>query len=90
VTASPGVPATTEPGPVDDMTPDRAIEITAHRILWLAARNWPQWEDYPEIGESDWFAVLDCIDRATPPLDGPDDQFQRAYALLEARAKDAE
>lgn len=72
--------------PTDDMTPERAIEVVAQRILWLAARNWPEWEQYPEIGERDWYAVLDHIDRAVPALDNSD-EFTRAYALLTKRAE---
>lgn len=87
--SEPAVPVPgTEPAPLsDDMTADRAIQVVAKRILWLASRDYPEWEQYPEIGEDDWFAVLDHIDQANPPLDGDDDEFSRAYALLTERAE---
>jgi hypothetical protein len=67
------------------MTPDRAIEVVAQQIARSAIRNWPEWGQYPEIGENEWFAVLDHLDRFVPIPD--DDEFQRAYALLEKRAE---
>ncbi len=86
---SSGAPATgAQTATGDDMTLDRAIEIQAQRILWLAARNWPQWEDSPDIGEGDWFAILDRIDRLAPPPDCGDDELRRSYALLTERAGD--
>lgn len=69
------------------MTPDRAIEVVAKRILWLASRNHPEWEQYPEIGQGDWFAILNHIDNAVPQMDGDSDEFSRAYALLTERAE---
>ena len=44
----------------------------------------PGWEDYPEIGENDWYEVLAEIDRLCP-APSPD-AFKAAYALLSARA----
>jgi hypothetical protein len=65
-----------------------ALHTVAANILANAAREYPQWEDFPEIGESDWFAVCDILNAKAPEV--PPLRFRAAYALLEARAKGQE
>jgi hypothetical protein len=76
-----GAPATW-----DTATHD-AIRIVAQEIAARAVRQWPQWEDFPEIGEDDWREVLSELDG---PHQAPDpDLYLRAYSLLTERADPA-
>lgn len=70
-----------------DRTPAEtdALHTVAAQILANAARNSPEWEDYPDIGEHDWFAILDILNAKAPDVPAP--SFQAAYALLSARAE---
>jgi len=64
----------------------RAIRIVAQHAIHMAAADGgtcPMWEDYPEIGENDWYAVLEEVDKIAAAPDG----YEAAYALLEARAE---
>jgi len=64
---------------------DRAIKTVAQRAIHMAAADGgtcPMWEDYPEIGENDWFAVLEEVDKIAAAPDG----YEAAYAFLTARA----
>ena len=66
---------------------DRAITTVAEQAIHEATRDGgrvPEWEDYPEIGENDWQAVLDRVDRMTWAPDQA--KYDAAYALLAARA----
>jgi len=65
----------------------QAITTIAKQAIYLATRGEDDgvdvaWENYPEIGDNDWQAVLEEVDRLAPPPDG----FAAAYALIEARA----
>lgn len=66
---------------------DRAITTVAEHAIHQATRDGgrcPEWEDYPDIGENDWHAVLQKIDRMT---EAPErDKYEAAYALLALRA----
>jgi hypothetical protein len=61
----------------------RAIAIIAAHAIHYA--TFPEWEDYPEIGEGDWLKVLAEIDTLTlkPALA----DFNLAYDVLKARAE---
>jgi hypothetical protein len=63
-----------------------AIKIVARQVLAdLAEYAAEQWENYPEIGEHDWDAVVTEVVRLAP-LDATSAGFVEAYSLLESRA----
>lgn len=65
---------------------DAAVAIIAQQILARAADTAQhEWENYPEIGEADWDAVLAKVTDLAP-FPEPD-MYKDAYALLEARAE---
>jgi hypothetical protein len=69
------------------VTPEEAIEIVAQQVIFSASADdgMVMWENYPEIGEDDWYAVLAQIALlAVPPRR---DHYRDAYALLESRAE---
>jgi len=63
-----------------------AINVIARQVLWAAADDEPLgwWENYPEIGEDDWSAVMNEISDLTPPP--APDVVEAAYELLKMRA----
>ena len=72
------------------MTPARALRVVAKEAIARGVEGVREdgWEDFPEIGEHDWEAVCDLMERLTPR---PDHQeFADAYHLLEARAEHSE
>jgi len=66
---------------------DRAITTVAEHAIHAATRDGgvpPAWEDYPDIAELDWLAVLQKVDRMT---EAPDhDKYEAAYGFLALRA----
>ena len=46
------------------------------------------WENYPEIGEQDWEAIVQHADELRGSPD--DEDYREAYALLAARAEHTE
>lgn len=68
------------------MTTAEAIDIIAlHALANRTESIEDSWENYPEIGEGDWEAVVARADELrTYPSD---DEYQEAYALLTARAE---
>lgn len=68
--------------------PQRAIEIVAQQIISAACDDSAigvEWENYPEIGEDDWHAILVQIELVTTPPASTD--YHAAYELLESRAE---
>jgi len=58
-------------------------QVIVARQLMHNAIDDMNWEDMPDIGESDWLAVIDnCRVMACEPRD-----FDKAIGLLETRAK---
>jgi hypothetical protein len=72
---------------MSEMSPARAIEIVARQVIHNATSDWGRcdWEDYPEIGEDDWFKILKEIADLAPHV--ARDEFAAAYDLLKARAE---
>lgn len=63
------------------MTPDEAVEVIARHILAQAAAE-ADWEDYPEIGQHDWDAIVRKVDQLAPiPA-----RFGEALRILANRA----
>ena len=71
------------PGSCESDLLNRAIEIVAQQAA-ASAVNRAEWEDYPEIGEGDWRAVLAAMSQANPFPDRA--LFDAAYEYLAARA----
>jgi hypothetical protein len=64
-----------------------AIKIVARQVLAdVAEYAAEQWEEYPEIGEHDWDAVVTEVVRLAP-VDATSTDFVEAYSLLESRAE---
>ena len=66
---------------------DRAITTVAEYVIHAATRDGgvpPAWEDYPDIAQLDWLAVLQKVDRMT---EAPNhDKYEAAYGFLALRA----
>jgi hypothetical protein len=59
-----------------------AVDVVARHVLAnLAEGAAEQWENYPEIGESDWVAVAARVQALAQPRPAPD-LFAEAYAYL--------
>lgn len=73
------------------MNEDQALRIVAARALWQLLEtdrsySHTDWGDYPDIGEYDWYRVLELMDELTP--DNPtSENFDAAYTVLAARAE---
>jgi hypothetical protein len=86
ITAGGNAMADIEPMRVDD-----ALDIIAKRCIAnliehdKGGNGSTQWEDWPEIGEDDWFRVLQRMDELVPD-DPSRDKVKQAYATLAARA----
>jgi hypothetical protein len=62
---------------------DRAIEVVARTVIAEAVRE-VDWDYYPDLGEHDWYAV---IQRARELSPAPDyQQADAAFAFLTERA----
>jgi hypothetical protein len=59
------------------------IETVARRILAGLARDAVEWDDYPDIGQHDWFRVIERLDGICPEVD--DAEYSAAYERLAAR-----
>lgn len=74
-----------------DMRVDDALDIIAKRCIAnlvehdKGGNGSTQWEDWPEIGEQDWFRVLERMNELVPD-DPRGDKVKQAYATLAARA----
>ena len=68
---------------------DAAIDVVAHDALGKRQRDL-LWEDYPEIGERDWAAVVERVDQISEGLTPDPHELQQAMALLASRAEDEE
>lgn len=66
------------------MTVDEALDIVARAVISHYAAE-PEWEQWPEIRESDWESVCARVKALTPFPKG----YATAYELLEARAVSA-
>ncbi len=67
------------------MTLDEAITIVAEMLLsGVADDAQHEWENYPDIGENDWDAVITKAADLAPLPDA--DEYRQAYDLLSARA----
>jgi hypothetical protein len=65
-----------------------AIRIVANRVVSLALSGVsPEWQNYPDIGEDDWKAVMAMADRIAVH-DARD--YYTAYRLLTQRAEGVE
>lgn len=62
---------------------DRAVDLVVRHATATAVTD-VEWEDYPEIGEHDWQAVLTRLDRLHPFP--PSGQYYAACGFLAARA----
>jgi hypothetical protein len=62
-----------------------AIEVVARMAIFNALDD-IEWGNYPEIGEHDWQQVLDRIEIVGMGLKPSDDDYAKAYSILEARA----
>ena len=79
---------------VDAQTPevsakDRAIEVIAQHIARLSLNfhdNFPEWEDYPDIDESVWDAIMKRVETMITGVDKID--YNAAYDLLSSLGKD--
>lgn len=60
-------------------------KIVAQQIaaeVWdMAMRNEPRWEDYPDLGEYDWEAIVDMVTEKGPAWTN-DDERARAWKGL--------
>lgn len=65
---------------------DKALTVIAQQVLaHLSEAAKYEWENYPEVGEFDWDAVLDKVaDLASFP---DADDYRTAYNLLATRAE---
>ncbi|WP_218929048.1 hypothetical protein [Actinomyces bowdenii] len=77
------------PLPGADGETGAAIDVVAHDALGKRQRDL-LWEDYPEIGEHDWAAVVERVDQITEGLIPDPHELQRAMALLASRVEDEE
>lgn len=67
------------------MTVTEAIAIVAQHVLAnTASANDDQWENYAEVGEEDWEAIMQHVTELTVYPDT--EQFNAAMALLGSRA----
>jgi hypothetical protein len=68
--------------------PDKALQdalrTVAQHILADKAANALEWEEYPEIGQDDWFALCQTLNDLAPFP--PTAVYNAAYEYLEARA----
>jgi hypothetical protein len=68
------------------VTVDDAVDVIARHILARAAVAAEcDWDEYPEVGETDWNAVLDRVVFLAPYPD--EAELTEATAVLEARAE---
>jgi hypothetical protein len=65
--------------------PSIAIDIVAHRVLANDGAE-PSWEDYPEIGENDWFAIQYRVTELAVQAAPNTRDYKAAYDLLAERA----
>jgi hypothetical protein len=70
-----------------------AVDIIARRVLrnrvdWEAVGE--LWEDYPDLGEVDWAAVVRQIVDLVERMDVLDAEYDAAYRFLAARADGVE
>ena len=66
-----------------------AIETIARDVLAKGTRGgWldDEWENYPEIGEHDWKAVVETAQRIAGQVDP--EQYAAAYEFLAERAEE--
>jgi len=62
-----------------------AIQAVARQAIHMACVDgggYPEWENFPEIGENDWLDILEEIEMETPAQP----MYFTAYDFLEARA----
>ena len=64
------------------MNIDTAVDIVARHVLFSGVGNMC-WEDYPEIGESDW----DNVQARAKQIASPPDSCKEAYEMLADRAE---
>lgn len=72
-----------------EVTTEHAIRIVARRVLANAVAVdpiAPEWENYPEIGEDDWAAVLADVRRLAERTDVQGEHYECAYRHLAGRA----
>lgn len=62
-----------------------AVDIVAMALL--QSLELPEWEDFPEIGEGDWEAVLGRM-RELLDYKIPNELYWRAYGILEQRSEE--
>lgn len=69
------------------MDKDLAFKIIAQDVISSAMRRFEEdsWENYPDIGEEDWDAIIAmALNMTDPPTSG---EYESAYDFLEARAQ---
>lgn len=68
----------------------QAIDVIARLAISAAAEpsfsREIEWENYPEIGEYDWDAVVARVNEIRRSLNPPEEACAAAYALLTARS----
>lgn len=79
----------------DLITLQSAIDAVARRIVRRVVRDAIEiqvaafeWEDYPEIGESDWERVLDRAEEISSRAAPSNGEYEAAYKFLADRATD--
>lgn len=72
--------------------PDMYVRMVARQVAALALHpEFPAeiaWEEYPEIGEHDWEAVIAEVAYIADVLRVSQDNYDHAYAQLAARVGD--
>lgn len=61
-------------------------DVARHAIAAAVRANPPEWQDYPDIGENDWQAVLAEVERRVGQLEPQGEKYGCAYRHLAARA----
>ena len=73
----------------DNEQVDKAVDVIARRVIArLSDEVAEEWENYPEIGEMDWRAVVDRVAFLSGELNPDHLDFQNAYQLLTDRAEE--
>lgn len=64
------------------------IQTVARKVLVAQLEDVANlWEDYPDLGEWDWEAVVEEVKRIADDLAPDEGNYERAYAQLAARAE---
>jgi hypothetical protein len=74
------------------MSTEEARELIARHLVSAAVHNamlhsLVTWEDFPDIGEHDWLALIARVNELVAPMAANEETFTAAYTALANRAE---